>query len=108
MLEMVENNVTYPLSQSSKWWPLLQNNPVPTTQALLLPIIVDIKPSKIEIQNRNAFSRFGTELWKKISGSLRELPKKSFKLIIKNKLLVLEDEDSVIEVHKIISELKYQ
>jgi len=38
-----------------------------------------------------------------------ELPKKSFKLRIKNKLLsVLEDEDSFMEVCRIISKLKCQ
>ena len=41
-----------------------------------------------------------------IPSSLRELPKKLFKLRIKNKLLsVLEDEDSFIEVGRIISKV---
>ena len=44
------------------------------------------------------------KLWNEIPSSLRELPKKLFKLRIKNKLLsVLEDEDSFIEVGRIIS-----
>ena len=50
-----------------------------------------IKASRLEIQ-KNAFSRMGAKLWNEIPSSLRELPKKSFKLRIKNKLLsVLED-----------------
>jgi len=58
---------------------------------------------------KNAFSRIGANLWNEIPSSLRELPKKSFKLRIKNKLLsVLEDEDSFIVVHRIISKLKCQ
>ena len=62
-----------------------------------------IKPSRPEIQE-NAFSRIGAKLWNEIPSSMRELPKKSFKIRIKNKLLsVLENEDSLIEVHKIIS-----
>ena len=57
-----------------------------------------IKASRLEIQ-KNAFSRMGAKLWNEIPSSLRELPKKSFKLRIKNKLLsVLEDENSFFEV----------
>ena len=41
-----------------------------------------IKPSKLEIQ-KNASSRIGAKLWNKIPSSLKELPKKSFKLRIK-------------------------
>ena len=64
-----------------------------------------IKASTLEIQN-NAFSRIGAKLWNEIPSSLRELPKKLFKLRIKNKLLsVLEDEDSFIEVGRIISKV---
>ena len=64
-----------------------------------------IKASRLEIQ-KNAFSRIGAKLWNQIPSSLRKLPKKSFKLRIKNKLLsVLEDEDSFIEVRRIISKL---
>ena len=64
-----------------------------------------IKASRLEIQN-NAFSRIGAKLWNEIPSSLRELPKKLFKLRIKNKLLsVLEDEDSFIEVGRIISKV---
>ena len=67
-----------------------------------------IKASRLEIQ-KNAFSRIGAKIWNEIPNSLRELPKKSFKLRIKNKLLsVLEDEDSFIEVRRIISELKFE
>ena len=67
-----------------------------------------IKPSKLEIQ-KNAFSRIGAKLCNEIPSSLRELPKKSFKLRIKNILLsVLEKEDSFIEVDKIIYTVKYQ
>ena len=52
------------------------------------------------------FSRIGAKLWNEIPSSLRELPKKLFKLRIKNKLLsVLEDEDSFIEVGRIISKV---
>ena len=48
----------------------------------------------------------GAKLWNEIPSSLRELPKKLFKLRIKNKLLsVLEDEDSFIEVGRIISKV---
>ena len=47
----------------------------------------------------------GTKLWNEIPSSLRELPKKSFKLRIKNKLLsVLEDEDSFIDICRIITQ----
>ena len=47
------------------------------------------------------------ELWNEIPSSLRELPKNSFKLRIKDKLLsVLEDEDSFIDICKIICKLK--
>ena len=64
-----------------------------------------IKASRLEIQ-KNAFSRIGAKLWNEIPSSPRKLPKKSFKLRIKNKLLsVLEDEDSFIEVRRIISKL---
>ena len=64
-----------------------------------------IKASRLEIQ-KNAFSRISANLWNEIPSSLRELPKKSFKFRIKNKLLsVLEDEDSFIEVGRIISKL---
>ena len=67
-----------------------------------------IKASRLEIQ-KNAFSRMGAKLWNEIPSSLRELPKKSFKLRIKNKLLsVLENEDSFIEISRIISKLKCQ
>ena len=41
-----------------------------------------IKASRLEIQ-KNAFSRMGAKLWNEIPSSLRELPKKSFKLRIK-------------------------
>ena len=52
---------------------------------------------------KNAFSRMGAKLWNEIPSSLRKLPKKSFKLRIKNKLLsVLEDEDSFIDICRII------
>ena len=62
-----------------------------------------IKASKLEIQ-KNAFSRIGAKLWNEIPSSPRKLPKKSFKLRIKNKLVrVLEDENSLIEVPRIIS-----
>ena len=48
----------------------------------------------------------GAKLWNEIPSSLRELPKKLFKLRIKNKLLsVLEDEDSFIEAGRIISKV---
>ena len=64
-----------------------------------------IKASRLEIQ-KNAFSRIGAKLWNEIPSSLRGLPKKLFKLRIKNKLLsVLEDEDSYIEVGRIISKV---
>ena len=64
-----------------------------------------IRASRPEIQ-KNAFSRVGAKLWNEIPSSLRELPKKLFKLRIKNKLLsVLEDEDSFIEVGTIISKV---
>ena len=64
-----------------------------------------IKASRLEIQ-KYAFSRVGAKLWNEIASSLRELPKKLFKLRIKNKLLsVLEDEDSFIEVGTIISKV---
>jgi len=58
------------------------------------------------ILRKNAFSRIGAKLWNEIPSSLRELPKKLFKLRIKNKLLsVLEDEDFFIEVGRIISKV---
>ena len=64
-----------------------------------------IKASRLEVQ-KNGFSRIGAKLSNEIASSLRKLPKKSFKLRIKNKLLsVLEDEDSFIEVRRIISKL---
>ena len=64
-----------------------------------------IKASRLEIQ-KNAFSKIGAKLWNEIPSSLRELPKKLFKLRIKSKLLsVLEDEDSFIEVGRIISKV---
>ena len=64
-----------------------------------------IKASRLEIQ-KNAFSRVGAKLWNEIPSSLRELPKKLFKLRIKNKLLsVFEDKDSFIEVGTIISKV---
>ena len=67
---------------------------------------LNIKASRLEIQ-KNAFSRMGAKLWNEIPSSLRELPKNSFKLRIKDKLLsVLEDEDSFIDICKIISKLK--
>ena len=63
-----------------------------------------VKASRLE---KNAFSRMGAKSWNEIPSSLRELPKKSFKLRIKNKLLsVLEDEDSFIDICRIISKLK--
>ena len=63
-----------------------------------------IKASRLEIQKKNAFSRMGAKLWNEIPSSLRELPKNSFKLRIKDKLLsVLEDEDSFTDICKIIS-----
>ena len=58
-----------------------------------------IKPSRLKGIDAN--------LWNEIPSSLTKLPKKSFKLRIKNKLLrVLEDEHSFIEVHKIIALVK--
>ena len=58
---------------------------------------------------KNTFSIIGAKLWNEIPSCLRELPKKSFKHRIKNKLLsVLEDEGSFIEVRRIIPKLKCQ
>ena len=75
---------------------------------ILLQILFYIKASRLEKQ-RNAFSRIGVNLWNEIPSSLRELPKKLFKLRINNKLFhVLKDKDSLIEVHKIISKSKCQ
>ena len=52
------------------------------------------------------FARAGAKLWNEIPSSLRELPKKLFKLRIKNKLLsVLEDEDYFIDFGRIISKV---
>ena len=49
--------------------------------------------SRLEIQ-KNPFLRMCAKLWNGIPSSLRELPKRSFKLKINNKLLsVLEDEN---------------
>jgi len=60
-------------------------------------------------KKKKCLSRIVAKLWNEISGSLRDLLKKSFKLRFKNKLLsVLEYEDFFIAVHKIISKLKYQ
>ena len=67
-----------------------------------------IKASRLEIQKKT-FSIIGAKLWNEIPSCLRELPKKSFKHRIKNKLLsVLEDEGSFIEVRRIIPKLKCQ
>ena len=49
----------------------------------------------------------GAKLWNEIPSSMRELPKNSFKLGIKDKLRsVLEDKNSFIDICKIISKLK--
>ena len=49
----------------------------------------------------------GAKLYDEIPSYLRELPKKSFKLKIKNKLSsVLADEDFFIEIGRIIPKLK--
>ena len=62
-----------------------------------------MKPAKLEIP-KNTFPIAGAKLWNEIPWFLRELPKTSFKLTIKNMLLsVVKEEDSFIEVHKIVS-----
>ena len=69
---------------------------------------VSIKASRLEIQ-KDAFSRMGAKLGNEIPSSLRDLLKKLFKLRIKNKLLsLLDDEDSFIEIYRIIFKLKCQ
>ena len=64
-----------------------------------------MKASILEI-NKKKHLRIGAKVWNEIPSSLRELPKKLFKLRLKENILsVLEDKDSFIEVHEIISEL---
>ena len=79
----------------------------PATPAPLPQTVFKIKRSRLKIQ-KNAFSRIGAKLWNGIECSLKELPKASFKKK-KNQSILLSifyEEDSFIDINKIISKVK--
>ena len=79
------------------------------THVLPRQITFTSKPQDLKYEKKCLFKTIAAKLWNEIPSSLRELPKKLFKLRIKNKLLSCpEDKDSFTKVHKIISKLKSQ
>ena len=57
---------------------------------------------------RNSFLKIGAKIWNEIPCLPRELQKSSLKKRIQAILLgIHDDEDSFIEIHKIISRVKY-
>ena len=65
-----------------------------------------IQKSNLEIQKKS-FSRIGAKLWNEIPTKLRNLPKRTFSKRIRDLLLLLlESEDSYVDLETMISKLK--
>ena len=61
-----------------------------------------VKGSRLEIQN-NSFSRLGVKLWNKIPCYVTDLPKRTFKRVLRKLLFdILEREDDYIQIPMII------
>ena len=64
-----------------------------------------VKSSRLEIQN-NSFSRLGVKLWNEIPRYITDLPKKTFKSVLRKLLFdVLEKEDDYIQIPMIIKKI---
>ena len=64
-----------------------------------------VKSSRLEIQN-NSFSRLGVKLWNKISRYITDLPKRTFKRVLRKLLFdILEKEDDYIQIPMIIQKV---
>ena len=61
-----------------------------------------VKRSRLEIQ-KHSFSRLGAKLWNEIPRHIKDLPKKTFKIVLRNLLFdILESEDDCIQIPMII------
>lgn len=64
-----------------------------------------VKSARLEIQN-NSFSRPGVNVWNEIPPYITDLPKKTFKRVLRTLLFViLEKEDDYIQIPAIIKEV---
>ena len=64
-----------------------------------------VKSSRLEIQN-NSFSRLGVKLWSKIPRYITDLPKRTFKRVLRKLLFdILEKEDDYIQIPMIIQKV---
>ena len=64
-----------------------------------------VKSSRLEIQN-NSFSRLGVKLWNKIPRYITDLPKRTFKRVLRKLLFdILEKEDDYIQIPMIIQKV---
>ena len=64
-----------------------------------------VKSSRLEIQN-NSFSRLGVKLWSKIPRYTTDLPKRTFKRVLRKLLFdILEKEDDYIQIFMIIQKV---
>ena len=64
-----------------------------------------VKRSRLEIQN-NSFSRLGVKLWNKIPCYITDLPKRTFKQVLRKLLFdILEKEDDYIQIPMIIQKV---
>ena len=64
-----------------------------------------VKSSRPEIQN-NSFSRLGVKLWNKIPRYIIDLPKRTFKRVLRKLLFdILEKEDDYIQIPMIIQKV---
>ena len=61
-----------------------------------------VKSCRLEIQN-NSFSRLGVKLWNEIPRYITDLPKKTFKRVLRKLLFdMLEKEDDYIQIPMIV------
>ena len=64
-----------------------------------------VKGSRLQIQN-NSFSRLGVKLWNKIPCYVTDLPKRTFKRVLRKLLFdILEKEDDYIQIPMIIQKV---
>ena len=64
-----------------------------------------VKSSRLEIQN-NSFSRLGVKLWNEIPRYITDLPKKTFKRVLRKLLFdILEKEDDYIQILMVITKV---
>ena len=76
-----------------------------------IPTILDLRLRVISIFKsqiqKKSFSRIGAKLWNEIPTKLRYLPKRTFSKRIRDLLLLLlESEDSYVDLETMISKLK--